>query len=83
MTEALQPFIIWDEGQYERLKDFQNLLGGIQDLQILIKSVVSYSKKEDGSELIPLIQELSKRQSGLIDKLSGYRSSQGDWRFLA
>ncbi len=83
MAEVLQPFISWDERQYQYLRDFQSLLGGIQDLQILIKSLNSYTNKESEFQLLPLIQELSKRLSDLIDKLSEYRNNQGDWHFLA
>lgn len=82
MAEVLRPFIDWDERQYQYMRDLQGLLGGIQDLQVMINSLNSYTAKETAFPLLPLIQELSQRQSDLIDKLSEYRDSQGEWRFL-
>jgi CHAD domain-containing protein len=71
-VEVMKPILAITEPEYEALQAYQTLLGDIQDLVVLGKSLDQYISKDNGidkDKLITVHSLLEGRKEGLINKL--------------
>ncbi len=71
MAEALQPILPWTtDDLLKAMHDFQNRMGDIQDIEVLMAEVNTFASRSRAgvdNPVLPVQQDLARRRAALID----------------